>query len=62
MKKKGKVKKMRKIKLWIETGFVGGDFEEIIEVDDNATDEEIWEEADIFLAEHISHRWSELDE
>ena len=53
---------MRKIKLWIETGFVGGDFEEIIEVDDNATDEEIWEEADIFLAEHISHGWCEFDE
>lgn len=53
---------MRKIKLWIETGFVGGDYEEIIEVDDNATDEEIWEEANIFLDEYIGHGWYELDE
>ena len=53
---------MRKIKLWIETGYVGGDYEEIIEVDDNATDDDIWEEADMFLTEHICHGWSELDE
>ncbi len=53
---------MRKIKLWIETGIVGGDFETIIEVDDDATEEEIEEEASLFLAEHISYGWDEIDE
>ena len=52
---------MRRIKLWIGTAYAGADYEEIIEVDDNATDEEIWEEADMFLAEHIWHGWYELD-
>ena len=52
---------MRKIKLWLETGFIGGDFTEIIEVDDDATDEEIWEEVEMFEAEHISYGWSEFD-
>lgn len=46
---------MRKIKLW---GLLVG----IIEVDDNATDEEIWEEVEMFVAKHISCGWSEFDE
>lgn len=48
---------MRKIKLWVKTGFVGADYEEIIEVDDDATDEEIDEEARMFLFDNISYGW-----
>ncbi|WP_184547428.1 hypothetical protein [Klebsiella pneumoniae] len=41
---------MRKFKVTIETGIVGGNFEEIFEVEDDATDEEIAAETkDIFL-------------
>lgn len=41
---------MRKFKVTIETGVVGGDFEEMFEVEDDATDEEIAAEAkDIFM-------------
>lgn len=36
---------MRKFKVTIETGLVGGNFEEIFEVEDDATDEEIAAEA-----------------
>ncbi|MCS5960843.1 hypothetical protein LNP74_19685 [Klebsiella pneumoniae subsp. pneumoniae] len=32
---------MRKFKVTIETGIVGGNFEEVFEVEDDATDEEI---------------------
>ena len=53
---------MRRIKLWVEARFAGADYEEIIDVDDDATDEEIWEEADMFLAENISYGWDEVDE
>lgn len=53
---------MRRIKLWVETGFVGADYKEIIDVDDDATEEEIWERADMFLAENISYGWDEVDE
>ena len=52
---------MRKIKLWVEIGYAGADYEEIIDVDDDATDEEIWEEADMFLVENISYGWDEVD-
>lgn len=48
---------MRRIKLWVETGY-----EEIIEVDDDATDEEIDEEARMFLFDNISYGWYEVDE
>ena len=53
---------MRKIKLWVKTGFVGADYEEIIEVDDDATDEEIDEEARMFLFDNISYGYQEVDE
>lgn len=52
---------MRKIKLWIETGYASCDYDTIIEVDDDATEEEIDEEAYIFLFDKISYGWSELD-
>ena len=53
---------MRKIKLWVETGYVGANYEEIIEVDDDATDEEIDEEARMFLFDNISYGYQEVDE
>ena len=53
---------MRKIKLWVETGYVGANYEEIIEVDDDATDEEIDEEARRFLFDNISYGYQEVDE
>ncbi|HDE1046071.1 TPA: hypothetical protein PCB23_002267 [Klebsiella pneumoniae] len=51
---------MRKFKVTIETGLVGGNFEEIFEVEDDATDEEIAEEAkDIFLNQ-CNYGYSEI--
>ena len=46
-----------KIRLWIETGYVGADYDEIIEVPDDTTDEELWEYAEDFVWEKISHGW-----
>lgn len=53
---------MRKIKLWVETGCVGADYEEIIDVDDDATDKEVEEEVRMFLFDNISYGWDEVDE
>lgn len=51
---------MRKFKVTIETGLVGGNFEEIFEVEDDATDEEIAAEAkDIFLNQ-CNYGYSEI--
>lgn len=50
---------MRSITLYVETGFVGGDSYETIEVSDNTTDEELMEIAHEFMEEHISYGWSE---
>lgn len=51
---------MRKFKVTIENGIVGGNFEEVFEVEDDATDEEIAEEAkDIFLSQ-CNYGYSEI--
>ena len=50
---------MRSITLYVETGFVGGDYYETIEVPDNTTDEELNEMSQEFMEEHISYGWSE---
>ena len=50
---------MRSITLYVETGFVGCDSYEDIEVPDNTTDEELMEMAQAFLEEQISYGWSE---
>ena len=50
---------MRSITLYVETGFLGGDSYEDIEVPDNITDEELMEMAQEFMEEHISYGWSE---
>nr|DAK00226.1 MAG TPA: hypothetical protein [Bacteriophage sp.] len=53
---------MRKIKLWIETGYVGCDYEDEIEVEDDVTDEKLDEEARIFLFNNIEFGWSEEEQ
>ena len=50
---------MRKIKLWVETGFVGGEYEDFIEVEDDTTEEELNELAEQFMWECIGCGWSE---
>ena len=50
---------MRSITLYVETGFVGCDSYEDIEVPDNTTDEELMEMAQAFLEENISYGWTE---
>ena len=53
---------MRKIKVIIDTGFAGGIHEDELEVEDNATDEEIEEEVQDVVFNYISYRWKESEE
>lgn len=50
---------MRKIKLFVDTGYPGCEHEEIVEVDDNITDDELEEMAEDFMRENISCGWCE---
>lgn len=50
---------MKKIRLWIETGYVGADYDEIIEVPDDVSEEELWEYAEEYVWENISYGWTE---
>ena len=50
---------MRSITLYVDTGFVGGDSYEDIEVPDDTTDEELDEMAQEFMNDHISYGWTE---
>ena len=50
---------MRNITLYVETGYVGGDDYETIEVPDDTTDEELDEMAQEFMNDHICYGWSE---
>lgn len=50
---------MRYVTLWIETGFAGARHEEVIEVPDNCTDEELELTAREYLFECIEYGWSE---
>ena len=51
---------MRKISFWINTGFAGCDYEEIMEFEDNTTNEQLHEEAKIFLTNNIDFGWYEV--
>lgn len=51
-----------KIKVWSETGLVGGDREEIIEVDDDATADQIEEEAREWFFNYHSYGWKIVGE
>lgn len=53
---------MKKLKLWIDTGFCGGNYEDEIEVEDNITQEECETEARIFLNNHIEYGYELLEE
>ena len=50
---------MRSITLYVETGFVGGEYNETIEVPDDTTDEELMEIAQEFMQEYVSYGWTE---
>ena len=50
---------MRKIQVCIETGYVGGTYEDEFEVEDNTTDSEIDEMAWELVSEYISVSWRE---
>ena len=53
---------MKKIKLWIDTGYVGADYEDIIEVDDDITDDELRDYVEDFVCNYISSGWEEIEE
>ena len=50
---------MRKIKVYIETGYVGGTYEDELEVEDNTPDSEIDEMAWKLVNEYITVSWRE---
>ena len=50
---------MRKIKVCIETGYVGGTYEDEFEVEDNTPDSEIDEMACELVNEYITVSWRE---
>ncbi|EIS7448080.1 hypothetical protein GHU73_12165 [Citrobacter werkmanii] len=51
---------MRRFKVTIETGIVGGNFEEEFEVEDDATDEEIAAEAKDIFMNQCNYGFSEI--
>lgn len=53
---------MKKIKLWVDTGFACAVHEEIIEVDDDYRHEELDEDAREYMFECIEYGWCEVDE
>lgn len=53
---------MRTIKLWVDTGYYGADYDEIIEVNDDCTDKELEEMARELMFENITYGWCEVDE
>ena len=53
---------MKKIKLWVDTGFACAVHEEIIEVDDDYSHEELDEDAQEYMFECIEYGWCEVDE
>lgn len=52
---------MRKITVYIETGFAGSDRQETIEVDDDATEEEIDDIAREVFFNQCNYSWSESE-
>lgn len=53
---------MKKIKLWVDTGFACATHEEIIEVEDDCGYEELEEIAEEYMFECIEYGWCEVDE
>ena len=44
---------MKRLRLWIETGYVGGSYEDVIEVPDDYTEEQCEQEAKAYLFNNI---------
>ena len=53
---------MRKVKISLSTGFAGANYENIIEVEDDITEEELEEICEEFVWDHISVGWKYIDE
>lgn len=53
---------MRKIRLWIETGFAGCNYEDVIEIEDDSTDKDIEIEMLAFLQNNIDYGWCEVED
>ncbi|EFI6094574.1 hypothetical protein G3813_003575 [Escherichia coli] len=51
---------MRKFKIIIETGIAGGDFEDEFEVDDDATPDEIQDEAKDIFFNYCNYSYHEI--
>lgn len=51
---------MRKFKVIIETGIAGGDFEDVFEVDDDATPDEIHDEAKEIFFNYCNYSYHEI--
>lgn len=52
---------MRKIKLYIETGYCGANYSEVVEVDDDTTDDELNRAAFDYMQDYIDYGWEELE-
>ena len=53
---------MKKIVMWIDTGYVGANYEDEVEFDDDASESLIDECARDFLNNHIDYGWYIKDE
>lgn len=53
---------MKKVKFYIDTGFVGCDIEEIMEYEDDVTEEEIEEDLECWKDERINYGYLNEDE
>ena len=50
---------MRKITFYVATGFVGANYEIVVEVPDDIEDSELCEMAEDFMHDHIDYGWYE---
>lgn len=49
---------MKILKLWINTGYCGADYEEEFEVPDDYTEEQCEIEMEQYVSNHIEYGWS----
>lgn len=52
---------MRKIKVMLSIGFPNAAHQEEIEVEDNATENEIWADVEAWANNYISYGWEESE-
>lgn len=53
---------MRKFKFYAGLGYYGADREEIVEIKDDCTEEEVREFFEIWLSEHLDAGYKEIEE